>query len=113
MISRSDYKSVPKTWDDEIILISVSSGVDEDGFPTDGVPIKTSVMANRLPVNSSEFYQSSKEGYIISEAFEIHTIEYKGEQSLTFEGDSYQIRRTFRKDDYTELYCERSDVNHG
>lgn len=113
MTSRSDYNSVSKTWDDEIILISVSNGVDEDGFPTDGVPIETSVMANRLPVNSSEFYQSNKEGYTISEAFEIHTIEYNGEQSLMFEDDSYRIRRTYRKDEYTELFCERRDIDHG
>ena len=109
MISKSDYNAVAKTWDDEIILVSTSKDVDEDGFPIDEKPVETTVMVNRLPVNSSEFYQSNKEGYTISEAFEVHTIEYNGEQSLIFEDEKYRIRRTYRKDEYTELYCERND----
>ena len=102
------------SWNDEIILLGRNEPVyDDEGFPVESTSSDTTVLANRLPVNSSEFYQSNKEGYTISEAFSVHTIEYKGEQSLSFEGDEYRIRRTYRKDELTELYCERSDVTHG
>lgn len=103
-----------KSWDEEIALLSaVVPGKDEDGFPIEGVPIQTLILANRLPVTSSEYYQSNNQGYLISEAFEIHTMEYNGEQSLLFDGVEYRIRRTYRKVELTELYCERSDVTHG
>lgn len=109
MIAKRDYDKVPKTWNDEIILVSTSNDVDDEGFPIVGQPTETTVLTNRMPVNSSEFYQSNKEGYTISEAFEIHTIEYNGEQTLLFEGNEYRIRRTYRKEVFTELYCERKD----
>lgn len=114
MISRSDYKSASKSWDDEITLLGEETQTyDNDGFPVGMEPKETIVFTNRLPVNSSEFYQSNNQGFVISEAFEVHTIEYNGQQSLLFEGEEYLIRRTYRKDELTELYCERSDVNHG
>lgn len=102
-----------RLWDYDIDLISIVNGVDEEGFPVVEDSLPTSVMANRLSVNSSEFYQSNNQGFIISEVFEIHSMEYNGEENLMFEGKKYRIRRTFRKDEYIELYCEKRDVDHG
>lgn len=100
-------------WDYDISLMSTVDTVDEDGFPTGETSIPISVMANRLSVNSSEFYQSNNQGFVIAEVFEIHSIEYNGEETLLFDGDNYRIRRTFPKGEYIELYCEKRDVDHG
>lgn len=114
MISRGDYKESSKSWDDEITLIGTSTPTyDEEGYPVPGGPSETSILANRLPVTSSEHYDSDKQGYTISEAFEVHTIEYNGEQSLRFDGVEYIVRRSYRRIELTELYCERRDVTHG
>lgn len=102
------------SWDDEITLIGTSGpAYDEEGYPVPSEPSETSILTNRLPINSSEHYESNKQGYIISEAFEIHTIEYNGEQSLRFEGVEYIVRRSYRKVELTELYCERRGETHG
>jgi len=97
-----------RNWDHEIQLIHVIKGEDDEGFPVN-TSKETVVLANKLPVPSSEFYQSSREGYIISQLFEINSIEYSGETSLNCDGDFYRIRRSYDKGEYIELSCERRD----
>ena len=97
-----------RSWDYEIKLISVTKTLNENGFEEE-TSEEISVFANRLPVHSSEFYQSSKEGYIIAQVFEIHSIEYDGQTSLKYEGDVYNIKRPYDTGEYIELSCERRD----
>lgn len=100
-----------RSWDSEIQLISVTKTLNENGFEeetSEGI----SVFANRLPVHSSEFYQSSKEGYIIAQVFEIHSIEYDGQTVLEYEGERYNVKRSYDTGEYIELSCERRDDTH-
>lgn len=108
-MNRRKREAYLRTWDYEIQLVSVIKGTDADGFPTEQTT-EIDVLANRMPVNASEYYQSNKEGYTVEEAFEVNSIEYSGEQSLKFNGDTYRIRRTYRCNDLVELYCERKGV---
>lgn len=101
-----------KNWDNEIQLINVINGKDTDGFPVE-TTTEITVLSNRLPVHSAEFYNSSKEGYIISQIFEIHSFEYSGETQLNYEGSLYRIRRVYDKGEYIELSCERVDDSFG
>ena len=95
-----------KTWDTEIKLIPHEPKTDEEGFPIVGSLDPVAILANRLPVYSSEFYQANREGISIEEAFEIHTMEYNGERKVEYEGREYNVRRRFHNGEFTELYCE-------
>lgn len=94
----------PRTWDYEITLIKTIKTKDEDGFDVDKT-VKRDVLANRLPVFSSEFYQSKKEGFTTDEVFEINEIEYEDEDKVLFEGKTFRVNRRFNDGDYVELYC--------
>jgi SPP1 family predicted phage head-tail adaptor len=95
-----------RTWDNEIQLISVVKTTDADGYPVEEMT-ETTVLANKLPVRSSEYYAASQAGYLIEKTFEINSIEYDGQEDLRFENEVYRIVRTYEKDDFIELYCEK------
>jgi SPP1 family predicted phage head-tail adaptor len=101
-----------RTWDHEIQLLKVVKTTDADGFPKEETT-ETTVLANKLPVRSAEFYQASQAGYSIQQTFEINSIEYEGQEDLRFENNVYKIRRTYEKDDFIELSCERRDADYG
>lgn len=98
-----------RSWDHEIELFNMIKTPNANGYEVETPGPSTFVLANRLPVHSSEFYQSSKEGYIISQVLEIHSIEYEGQTTLKYEGDVYNIKRPYDTGEYIELSCERRD----
>lgn len=100
-------------WSDVIKLVSVTEGVDEDGFPLNTELISSDIFANKLPVRSSEFYQASQAGYVISLVFRIRSIDYNGEESLVYEDETYRVVRTYDKGEFIELSCEKRDDDHG
>lgn len=100
-------------WSDVINLVSIDKNNDEDGFPVQVEVIGEDIFANKLPVKSSEFYQASQAGYLITLTIEIRSIDYQGEESLIFEGNPYRIVRTYDKGEFIELSCEKRDVAHG
>lgn len=100
-------------WSDVIKLVSIGEGTDEDGFPAQVEVTGEDIFASKLPVRSSEFYQASQAGYLISATFKIRSIDYQGEESLIFEENPYRIVRTYDKGEFIELSCEKREVEHG
>lgn len=101
-----------RSWDVEIELLSYTDGFDDAGFPVENQELASKLLANELPVNSSNFYGGAQAGFNIAAVFEIHAIEYEGQDDLRFDGEKYRVRRTRKADGYIELHCERFDTDH-
>lgn len=102
-----------RTFDHEIQLIGLVEDLDDDGFQTIVEKQKEPILANRLSVRSSEYWQAKQSGVQLSYVFEIHKFEYNGEEKMLYEGEEYRIERTYEKGDYIELVCVRKADDHG
>lgn len=100
------------TFDYEIRLVGLVEGVDDDGFPSIEERPKQPILANRLSVRSNEFWQAKQSGIELSYTFEVHSFEYSGEEKMIYEGNEYEIIRTYDKGDITELVCKRRSDEH-
>lgn len=101
-----------RAFDHQIQLIGLVEGIDDEGFPTIEEKPKAPILANRLSIRSTEYWQAKQSGVRLSYVFEIHKFEYEGEEKMLYEGKEYKIERTYEKDDYIELYCVRLDDDH-
>lgn len=102
-----------RTFDHQIQLIGLVEKLDDEGFETIVEKPKAPILANRLSVRSSEYWQAKQSGIQLSYVFEIHTFEYEGEEKMLYEGEEYRIERTYEKGDYIELVCVRKADDHG
>jgi SPP1 family predicted phage head-tail adaptor len=64
------------------------------------------VFAEQKPIHSNEFFNAGQKGIKPTAMFEVHSMEYNGEEQLRYNGKVYHIYRTYPKPDKTELYCE-------
>lgn len=101
-----------RTFDHEIQLIGLVEGLDDEGFEVIEERPKEPILANRLSVRSSEYWQAKQSGIQLSYVFEIHKFEYNGEEKMLYDDKAYKIERTYEKGDYIELYCVRLDDDH-
>lgn len=101
-----------KTFDYEIQLIGLVEGLDDDGYPVNEQRPQPPILANRLSVRSSEYWQARQSGIDLSYMFEVHSFEYNGEEKMLYDGKEYDIVRTFNKGEVTELVCHRKDDDH-
>lgn len=87
-------------------------GLDDDGFEAivPGEPRK--VFVNKKSIRSQEFHMAKQQGITLSYMFEVRSNEYKGEQSLVYNDDDYNIYRTYEKGEFTELICHRESDDH-
>lgn len=102
----------PRTFDHEIQLIGLVEGTDESGFPKEEIKPKPPILANRLSIRSSEYWQAKQAGVELSYTFEVHSFEYAGEEKMLYEGNEYTIERTYEKGDIVELICKRRADDH-
>lgn len=92
-------------WRDEITLITVTAGKNAYGEPTETTATKT-VRADKQSVRQSEFYQAATAGYKPELVFVIRACEYAGQPQVTYNSKTYDVIRTYTKDDETiELVC--------
>lgn len=100
-------------WSDTLNLIPLIKGTDDEGFETmiPGEPRK--IYANKKSVRSQEFHMAKQEGITLSYMFVVRTVEYKGEQSLTYNKVDYTVYRTYENGEFTELICHGKSVDHG
>ncbi len=92
-------------WRDVVQLVRLDYTVDEYG---DQVYIRTpiTVFANKKSVRQSEFYQALATGLKPEIMFEVRSLEYTGQENLTYNNKEYVIIRTYSKnDEITELVC--------
>lgn len=90
---------------DTINLISATNTVNEGG-DTIQTETQRQVFANKKSIKQSEFYQAFTLGLKPECNFEIYSFEYGGERKLIYDGNPYNIIRTFEKGDFIELICE-------
>jgi SPP1 family predicted phage head-tail adaptor len=94
-------------WSDIIKLVDVSYSENSLGDITE-TKTERQVYANKSSVKRSEFYQAAATGLKPETVFEIRLIDYEGETKLTYEGDEYNVIRTYSKDgEIIELICNR------
>jgi hypothetical protein len=63
------------------------------------------VFAEKLPNYGAEFKTASAGGYELQHIMRVHAYEYGGEKAARYNGQEYEIYRTFQKnDDWVELY---------
>lgn len=92
-------------WRDVIQLRMVTYTVNEYGDMLDTGAIET-VFANKKSIRQSEFYQAHATGLKPELMFEVRAVDYAGQPQLVHEGKTYNIIRTFTKnDEIMELVC--------
>jgi len=88
-----------------INLISITITENDMGDIID-VETKRQVFADKKSVRQNEFYQAAATGLRPEIMFVVRTIDYEQEPKLEFNSKTYNIIRTYDKDDeFTELVC--------
>ncbi len=90
---------------DIVDLITVTSGENDMGDPIETEALKQ-VFANKKSIRQSEFYQAAQTGLKPELMFEVRYSDYNKEQKLKYNDITYQIIRTYTKnDEMIELIC--------
>jgi SPP1 family predicted phage head-tail adaptor len=92
---------------DVLELISVTNSADGMGG---NVETKTSrqVFANKKSIRQKEFYEAHTAGLKPELMFVVRTVEYEGEEILSYDGKEYNIIRSYDKNgELTELICSK------
>jgi hypothetical protein len=92
-------------WDTTITLVAVATGVDDEGVPTKEETTRE-VFANRRRISLERWASTANAGFEPNAEFELHTVDYDGEQVVRFGGKEYMIRRASVEGDYTVLDLE-------
>lgn len=90
---------------DVIYLVGVTVTYDSLGNPIKK-PTKRMVYANRFSINSSEFYDASRQGLKPEKDFEIYSFEYEGEETFNYDEKEYTIIRTQQRGEKIRLIGE-------
>lgn len=104
----------------ELTLISYTTTKDEIGNPIK-TPIREMVLCKVRSIGSSEYYNAQVSNLKPEIKFIIHDFEYSDQKEVEFEGNKYQVMRTYRAPepqrdtrrgfgldtDEIELTCER------
>jgi SPP1 family predicted phage head-tail adaptor len=94
-------------WRDIIDLISETTTSNDLGDYIDS-PTSTQVFANKKSIKRNEFYQALSNGLRPEVAFEIRSIDYNNQDRLSYNSQTYNIIRTYSKnDEIIELICNR------
>lgn len=100
-------------WREVVDFVSVTDGVNENGFPDDGEATRYGIFANKKSAGSGEFYRAAQAGFTVDKVFEVRIADYEQERFLIFEGERFEILRTYEKGENIELVCLRRDDDHG
>jgi len=91
---------------DLIKLISYTFGKNNIGDSVK-TPVPREVFANEKSIRQSEFYQAAVQGLRPSIMFEVSLHDYDKEQMLEYDGITYKIIRTYKKNtEVIELVCQ-------
>ncbi len=90
---------------DEIVLASVSTSRDKDGFPKADVRI-TEVFADVQSAKRREFYEALRSGIAMEITCRVRSIDYGRQKYIRWEDAWYRVVRAYRVEDWTELNCE-------
>ena len=101
----------------ELTLISYTITKDEIGNPIK-TPIRETVLCKVRSIGSTEYYNAQVSNLKPELKFIVHAFEYQNQREVEFEGNKYQVIRTYKgdtvdrsdnalKDEEIELTCER------
>lgn len=92
-------------WREVIELRSITYTVNEYGDMVETATNQT-VFANKKSIRQSEFYQAHATGLKPELMFEVRAVDYAGQPQLVHDGKTYNVIRTFTKnDEIMELVC--------
>lgn len=94
--------------DAEITLLTVIGyETDEKGFEVE-VYEGTDIFADEGSIRSNEFYEAQRKGIKLSNMFIVKPYEYNNEKYILFEGEKYNVERTYKKNtEELELICSK------
>lgn len=92
-------------WSDLLELGKLNIIVNENGVEEEILTTRE-VFCNEKSVGMNEFYKSSMEGREIKIIFEVKLIDYEKEQYVIYEGNKYEVIRTYKvNSEDIELHC--------
>jgi len=92
-------------WRDVVSLRTIQYTVNDYGDMVE-TGINQTVFANKKSIRQSEFYQAHATGLKPELMFEVRAFDYEGQPQLIHDGKTYNIIRTFTKnDEIMELVC--------
>lgn len=90
-----------------INLIDVTDDINDLGDPIKIFIKKENVFADKQSIRQSEFYQAAAAGLKPELTFIIRTCEYNQEPMLEYNSKTYNIIRTYEKEnEFIELVCQ-------
>jgi SPP1 family predicted phage head-tail adaptor len=94
-------------WRDVVTLIAQAQGQDAVFGGITKTPTTKDVFADKQSVGRNEFYQAMQTGLRPEVVFVIMSVDYSGESQLTYNAKTYDIIRSYSKDDErVELVCK-------
>lgn len=94
---------------DEVIylIMEKDSQQNDEGFSGKRDISRRDVFATEKSIRGNEFYIAAQSGYTLETMFEVHSLDYEGENVIEFESKRYKVVRTFerKQDEITELIC--------
>lgn len=94
--------------DEEAVLITVTNGKDEDGFPVE-TTTREPVYARRKSATRTEFYEALRSGVRVKTVLEVRCEDFALAPNATrieYDGEVYDIIRTYSPDkSMIELIC--------
>jgi hypothetical protein len=101
-------------WVDEIILIQeteVANRVNKNGFPQKPKEKSRTVFCNKKSVGYSEYFKSQQIGKVVEGKYEVHKVDYEGENTVEIEGKRFFVLKTYEIDnDIVEITI--TDIKH-
>lgn len=90
------------------VLILISQNITTDQYGREVVTESTrQVFCEVSSITQSEFYAAANAELQPEFRFSVFFGDYEGESIVEYQGARYAIYRTYRADDYMELYAER------
>lgn len=101
-------------WADEITLIGEKEGeprVNNNGFPEAKEKNNRTVFCNKKSVGYSEYFKSQQTGKVVEGKYEVHKVDYEGEDTAEIDGQRFFILKTYDTDDDT-IELTLTDLRH-
>ena len=101
-------------WTDEITLIKEVEGekrVNNNGFPELLEESNRIVFCNKKSVGYSEYFKSQQTGKVVEGKYEVHKVDYEGEDTAEIDGKRFFILKTYDLDDDT-IELTLTDLRH-
>ncbi|MDC7762474.1 phage head closure protein [Priestia aryabhattai] len=95
-------------FDEVIYLIKENdSQQNEEGFSGKKDTSRRDIFATEKSIRGNEFYIAAQSGYTLETMFEVHSLDYEGENVIEYKSKCYKVVRTYerKQEEITELIC--------